>query len=148
MPPASSASGPDLAEPYLEVFLFEEQGRCELASLFGEVHLDEPVSLAPGRLPQDPRWAPAPQWTVPGGEPRWWWRWRLRWWWLMMMMMMIACTRILVRTHGIKAYVKKQYYTVYYNSIGWQWYKTKRVLWIYCFTFWLHLCQMPRGRRR
>ena len=39
---------------YFHVLFLEDEGGCELASLLGEVDLNEPVSLLPARLPQSP----------------------------------------------------------------------------------------------
>lgn len=39
---------------YLEILLLEDERCCEFASFFGEVDLNKPVSLLPGRLPKGP----------------------------------------------------------------------------------------------
>lgn len=44
------------AASYPEVLLFEDERRHQLAPLLGEIHLDEPVSLLPGRLPETSVW--------------------------------------------------------------------------------------------
>lgn len=48
----------DFAIFYLKVLLLENERRCELASILGEVDLNEPVSLLPGRLPKGPAGLP------------------------------------------------------------------------------------------
>lgn len=51
-----SGSSIHSAVSHLEILLFEDERRRELAPLLGEIHLDEPVPFLPGGLPESSVW--------------------------------------------------------------------------------------------